>query len=348
VPLGYGGEPTKLGEFVAIQSGAFTRETTWSEGIVPYGDCSIVISAGVAVTLASNLLELNVSKFDVYGILTLGSSINLDFTLRNPTNIIVYRGGTLDDKTIRNQIHAPAGTLIIVHPEATFIGTGTVLTAVTLSNGNFELGAQLTLGSTFKGPFTCGILPGNKIRSFKKVTYIVTSSGGFTAGSTFLGNIAPLPSICALVGSCLLSITESYILSTDDLDGVLNINFDEIIIEKGATLRLGTRGSKRGFKFRFPTVLNCFGTLQDVTGETGGIFVTGGSNLNFFTSATFFSTVATFLRVYDRVTDANIGEGLSLSVSFTGPYYISVSVSGAISTSSSSNATWFSSASDGF
>lgn len=337
MPRGYGGEPTKLDEFIAVQSGFFAAESTWSEGIVPYGDCSIVISAGVVVTLAKDLLDLNVSKCEVYGSLILGSSIIEKFTFRNPPNIIVYRGGTLEDQTILHQINAPEATIIVIHPDATFIGTETVLTSITVSNGNVETGAQLTLGSTFKGPFTCGVLPGNKIKSFKKVTYIVTRSGSFTTGSTYLGNTAPLASICALVESCLLSITEGYTLSTEDLNGALDIHFNEIIVEKTATLQLGTKGSKGGFKFRFPTVINCFGTVLEFTGEAGGIFVVGGSDINIFTDATFSSAVATILRVYNLPTGATIGEGLSLSVSIAGPYFIIVSLSGAISTSLSSN-----------
>ena len=82
--------------------------------------------------------------------------------------------------------------------------------------------------------------------------------------------------------------------------------------------------------------LNGYGTIEDVTGGTGGIFIPLKSNFNFFAGGRFSSTVATFLRVFDTTTGSTIGAGFRLSASLTGPLFVGVSSSGDITTSTTS------------
>ena len=336
VPSGFAGEPSTFGKFVAVQSGPFNAPFTWSEGIVPYGKCSIVISPNVEVTLPKPVLDLNMTKCDIYGSLILGSASSQSFTFLYASNIIVYRNGTIQEKTAGRQLISPDGTILTIYPNGSFIGDNTEIISLVALRSENQATNRLTIGSNFRGPYTCGVLPGNKIQNFNKVTSMVASSGSFDAPGTWLGGIAPIPSVCDLVGGCGMSISSTYTLSTTALNGVLKTNFDEITVAAGASFQLGAPGLDIGFKFAFTLKLNCYGTLQDVTGGTGGIFLPTGSSLNLFSGAKFLSQVPTFLHVYDLATGATVGTPLTLSASFGGPYFISVSTAGQISVSTTS------------
>ena len=82
--------------------------------------------------------------------------------------------------------------------------------------------------------------------------------------------------------------------------------------------------------------LNNYGILNEVSESGGGIFLVGGSNFNFFSGGSFTSVVVTFIQIYDITTGLNIGEPKSLSVSFSGPFYVIISISGEVSTSTTS------------
>ena len=333
VPAGFKGEPLKLGEFVAVQSGSFTSPETWSERIVPYGNCSIMIPVSVRVILEKSTIDLNIRKLDIYGTLVLGSSTSKTVMFIFPPNIIVYANGTLIDNTSGNQIISPAGTLLTVYPNGSFIGNNTNITTPTTSRSLSTTQPKIALISASVGPLTLGILPGNDIQLFPKVTSIVTVSGTFTAASTWLGGIVPRKDVCDLVGGCGLSISSSFALSTETLRGELDINYNEISIGASAGLILGTPGSSAGFRFRYSVTLNCNGRLQAATGGTGSIFIPLNSEFNFFAGATFVSTTSVSLIIYNTATSATVGTALTLSSSLSGPYFVTVSSSGQVTTS---------------
>jgi hypothetical protein len=276
-------------------------------------------------------------KCDVYGTLVLGSSTYDSFMLDSTSNIIVHAGGVLEDQTNGHVFLFPENSLLTIYPGGLFVGDETNIntysTSLTPVNGN----NGILLGSRVNGPITCGILPGGTIEIYYKVTYIVSQSGEFTVDSNWLGGIAPEAAICTLVGGCGMSVSTGCQLSTTSLNGELNINFNEILIAAGATLRLGTPGSPAGFRFDFQLKIDCYGILVDATGGTGGIILPVGSALNFFNGASFSSAVATFLRISDLVSGAILPEQLSLGTSFSGPFYIAISLTGIITTSITSN-----------
>ena len=338
VPSGFAGEPTDPGKFVAVQSGPFNNVSTWSEGIVPYGACSVTIPTGVQVTLARAILDLNLTLCEVYGSLILGSSSGRSFAFLYSPSIILYPSGTLEDRTAGNEIYLPGDSIITMYPDASFVGTNTsVLTNYSASRAIASDNARVLIGSKFSGPFTAGIVPGRSVQTFKRAECMVRSSGSFTEGRTWLGRAAPSNTFCAAVRGCGLSIVSGFTLSTASLNGELNMNFVSITVAAGASFQLGTPGSSAGFRFRFKASIDIAGTLEDATGGTGGIFLPFGTNLNFLASARFVSRVATSLHVYDPDTGLNVGQATTLNVSFTGPYFVAVSATGGVAISNQGN-----------
>ncbi len=329
---GFSGEPTTLGEFVTEQSGNFTDESTWQDKVVPYGDCNVTIASGTTVTLDKSVVDVNMKNIDVYGTLILGSSKTDDITFRYAPNIIVHGDGTIVDQTNKKLINLPELSLLTIYPNGSFEGDNTVVATTSKSRSASTEGRRITFGSKFRGPKTCGILPGGEVQSFPKVTYMVSKSGSCTHGKSYCGGKPPTRSICAFVGGCGLSISSGFTLETAALNGELNINFDLITVAVGATFALGTSGSSAGFKFGFKFQFNCFGTLADVTGGTGGIFLPVGTAFNMFGGAIFTSLVATSIKTYIPGT-TTILSSMSISASFSGPFFVAVSTSGSISTS---------------
>ena len=158
-------------------------------------------------------------------------------------------------------------------------------------------------------------------------------SGSFRTPSTWLGGVAPTADFCSGAGGCDLFLPDGFTLSTESLNGQLDIQFNVINIAAGGTFQLGTAGSSAGFRFKFKATLNVFGTLTDVTGSTGGIQVPVGSGLNLFFGAKFVSSVSTFLRTFDATSGATVGSGLTLSSASVGPLFAGVGSDGEITTS---------------
>ena len=330
-PDGLGIEPETAGQFVAVQSGEFTDSSTWKDGVVPYGNSTVIIPPGISVTLTKALVDLYVEAFEINGTLTLGSSSNDSIRFTYPVNLIVYPEGTLIDNTGGHIFDLAKGSIVTVYPGGTFTGDGTVINSDSSKRSLSRNKRRLLLPSG-RGPRTCGVLPNGQQQSFEKVTSMVCGSSEFSSRSTWLGGRAPTRAGCALAGGAGLSISAGFSLSTASLNGQLDMNFNLISIEASARFQMGTFGSSFGFRFQFRLQLQCYGVLSDATGGTGGIYIPAGSALNFFPGGSFFSLVATSLIIYDPLTGAILTR-FALSVSFSGPFYITISLSGTISTS---------------
>lgn len=333
---GFGGEPSVAGQFVAIKSGQFSDPSVWKENIVPYGRCVITILPGVEVALERSFIDLNIAKMNINGTLVLGAKNSTDVTFRSPVNIAVYPNGSLVDNTGGNRIVAPENSVVNIFPDGKLIGTNTDFSTPTSSRSLTESRTQMFSGSNGAGPKTCGSLPGGKVEVHQKITFMVAISGQMSVGSTMVGGEAPGANICALAGGCGLSMSLSVTLSTSSLGGSLNMRFDLFTVGVSSTFQVGTSGSRAGFFFRFAMIFNINGVMEDVSGTTGGIYIVVGTQLNLFPGARFRAQVDTFLYVYDPLTGATLSS-MRLSVSITGPFFISVSLTGVISTSTTSN-----------
>jgi len=330
-PDGLGIEPETAGQFVAVQSGEFTDSSTWKDGVVPYGNSTVIIPPGISVTLAKALVDLYVEAFEINGTLTLGSSSNDSIQFTYPVNLIVYPGGTLIDNTGGHVFDLAKGSIVTVYPDGTFTGDGTVINSDS-SKRSLSRNKRRILLPSGRGPRTCGVLPNGQQQSFEKVTSMVCGSSEFSSRHSWLGGRPPTRAGCALAGGAGLSISAGFSLSTASLNGQLDMNFDLISIEASARFRMGTFGSAFGFRFQFRLKLQIYGVLEESTGGTGGIYIPAGSALNFFPGGSFFSLVATSLIIYDPLT-GTILTRFALSVSFSGPFYITISLSGSISIS---------------
>ena len=324
--LGYG--PVSSLTFVAIKNGDLKDPATWLGGIVPFAGCSLVISSGIEVTIPRGELPFPVSKCDVYGKLRCGGG-NPSFKFAFPINLAVYSGGSFDDLTSSKRILCPGGSLFTTKPGGSFCSAGTIIQSFSSSG---------TLNSTTitspSGPLTCGILPGGGVVSFPRITFIAISGGSLLSGGCFLGGVPPSPDACT--DGCGVYIQPGITITTADLDGEININIVQFDVPVGAVFNLGTPGSSKGFKFKFPAVLNVRGSLGFVCSGGGIILPSGGgikSEIKFFAGGGFAGAVATFIQIVDVVTGINVGSPFDLSITFSGPYFLIIAIDGSITVS---------------
>ena len=322
--------------FTAKQSGAFDDVATWASGVVPSGRCSIEIPTGFTVTFTGTLLDVEIKTLTISGTFTIVSSEGIGFGFTSPINILIKTGGSLTDKTDNNRLYVRADSVFTFLSGASFTGSNTQVFTFTGATPGSGAGTSITFGSSITGPFTFGASVDGTTRRFNSVMCLSRQSGGFRTGSTWLGGVAPTVDFCGSAKGCDLFLPGGFTLSTDDLNGELDIQFNTIDISADATFKLGSAGSSAGFRFKFKTTLNANGTIEDTTGGTGGILVPFGSNFNLFGGAKFVSSVSTFLRVFDPTTGATVGDGLSLSGSLSIPFFVGVSSTGQVATSSTS------------
>jgi hypothetical protein len=302
---------------------------------VPTGSCSINISANFVIIFIGATLDIDLQTLIIEGTFIIQSTGGVGFTFTSAVNIIIRAGATLDDETDNHQIYCLAGSVFTFYAGASFTGNSTKVSIYKSIPASGSLGANFTLGSNVSGPFTLGILLDGSIETLTRVTFIARQNGSFVVSSTWLGGVVPTATACASDG-CGLLIAPGVSLSTESLNGELNINFTVVMVRAGATFKLGAVGLTTGFRFRFRVLFVCYGILQDATESAGGIFLTSGSNFNLFGGGSFSSRVSTFLFVYNVETGVTIGTGLALNMSISGPYFVSVSNTGEITVNTSS------------
>jgi hypothetical protein len=326
--------------FIAYVSGSITTAGTWLGGILPTADvcnaaggCGLYIAPGCTLTTdgLNNQLTINFNSImiDTGSTFLVGSSgVTGGFTFTFPINIIVLKGGKLQDQTSNNQIYFLSGSALTVYPGGFFVGTNTQIFLYTTLPATGSLGVSYTIGSNVAGPFTATVIVNQQIMYYAKIVFVAIASGTFTSASTWLGGVVPTAAACAAAGGCTLYIAPSVVLSTTDLSGQLNIDFNFITIAAGATFQLGAAGVNTGFYFDYSVEIDNYGILSDVSGGTGGLYIPPDSSFNIFPTGSFTSLVNTFLFVYNLDTFAVIGIPITLLTSMFGPYYIFISADG--------------------
>ena len=316
--------------YVAIKSGAFDEPATWALGIVPIGDCSIVIPAGITITITTEILDVNVRTLTLNGTFIIATTSAKGFAFSFAINIMVFTGGSLVDQSTAQLIYCRPDTIFTFLVGATFTGVNTKVFVYTGISIGVGVGDNFSFGSSIRGAFTFAILVDGSVKTFQSIMCLARRSGTFTDAKTWLGGIAPTVNFCALVGGCDLFIPSGFTLSTETLNGVLLIRFNVFIISTGGTFKLGTSDSAIGFRFTFRLIFVIYGTLEDVTGGTGGIILPVGSTFNFYAGAKFLSIVVTFLRIYDPSTGLFVGQPFVLRATFSGPWFIIISITGEV------------------
>ncbi|CAF1149491.1 unnamed protein product, partial [Adineta ricciae] len=320
-PSGFPGPPKSI-VFTTTTSGDFTDATIWDQQVLPGGPCEVVIAAGTTVTLATPGLGIKAKMITIYGILIIGGG-NSAFTFRNAINVKIRKGGILQDATTTKRILVPVNSLIYAFSGGSFGASGTTIQTYTSSG----VGASTSITTT-SGPLTCAFLPDGTVRTAAKIAFFAVKSGSFKTGSSFCGGVAPTSDDCS-DSACSLEVLSGVTLSTADLNGVLDINFDTITINSGATMGLGTPGSASGFKFKFPVALSVLGALSFVA-SGGNILVPYGSQFVLQAGGSLQSLIGTLpsLQTYSLLTGI-LGSIQTLASS--GPFFVVISVTGTIS-----------------
>jgi len=319
------------GTYTVVKTGLFSSVDTWDRGQLPTGICSIIIPVGFTLTFSGAILDIQIETLTIQGSFSISSTT--DFTFQYAINIIIENGGVFQDLTTNHRLFFFAGSLCIFYSQASFVGSGTVIFAFTALPASDNLGASFVLGDSFTGAFTFGILLSGELQHFDTVTFIVGISGSFTDDETWLGGFAPTKDLCDLQGGCGLYIPSGCSLLTASLSGQLDINFDSVTVASGGTFELGALDWTGGFRFMFECIFNVYGTLDFLPTSGGNIYLPFGCGFNFYTDASFESSVTINLMTFDASLGAVEGTLMtSLSSDFSGPYYAAVSTDGTVET----------------
>ena len=313
----------------AIASGDFDSASTWENGQIPSDICTTVIPSGFTVTFSGEFFNYETSKLTIGGTFIASSTTFLAF--KYIINIVVEGSGSFKDQTTQQTLYFLAGSLFTLYSDASFTGTSSIAYCYTLSGSAPVPGAQYSFGASLSGPFTFGVLLSGEIQTFGKITCIAGRSGGFGLAATWLGGIIPTIDFCDSIDGCGLYIASGCDLDTSELNGELDINFDDIYVALGGTFSLGASGFASGFRFRKRFNFNIYGMLKFLS-SSGGLYLPWGCGFNMFAGAAFSSGFDVEIRTYDPLT-TGLGSLLtSIGASFSGSYFASISTDGTFET----------------
>ena len=330
-PIGTTETSSSSTDFTASQSGSFTDAATWVGGVVPSGKCTITIPAGISITFTGEILDIEITTLTIQGSFIISSTAA--FTFQFLINIIIEGSGTLEDQTTEHKLYFLSGSMCTFFKNAKFTGSGTIVYQYTSLPASDSLGASYIFGSSITGPFTLAILISGEIETFISVTFIVSVTGDFKTGGTWLGGIAPTADFCNLVGGCGLYISSGCTLSTATLGGQMNIKFTLITVTSGATFELGASDESIGFRFLHIFTFNIHGSMNFLA-SAGGIYLPYGCAFNFYFGAKFINTVAVEIRTFDLRVNDNGSLVRSMSASSTSDFYISIALTGELTETS--------------
>jgi hypothetical protein len=319
VPSGFA--TTSSSTFTAAQTGLFGNGTTWVGGVAPYGNATVIIPAGITVTIPGPTLDVAVSSFTVSGTLAVGQGSST-FQFLYPTFILIQTGGTFQDLTTSKTIGTATNSQIINNGGNTIVGS----TMVTTATGTSTLGKR-AIGDTFVVLVTSITITVVEIfRVFPIITPYCGFSGSILSPLSYFGGYVPTTVVCNTNG-CGLFVPFGIILNTVDLGGRSRMRFDLITIAAGATFQMGTPGAS-GFVFGFPPRIDVSGTFAVVM-SSGQIQAFGGIAFNLFGGAVF---VASFVVQFATLSASGVVLGfLSISPGATGPLFSVVGADGSTS-----------------
>ena len=313
--------------FTPVQSGAFDDIATWG-GVVPTGDCYIVIPFGFTVTFTGSLLSVNVITLTIEGTFQVTSTGGVGFAFGFAISIMIRGGGSFIDQTDNNRIYCRPDSIFTFLTGGSFTGIATVVAIYRGALPSDGVGETFALGSSLTGPYTFAVPVDGSIQTYSSIMCLVRASGSFSSGLTWLGGVAPTFGFCDFVGGCDLTIPTGFTLSTASLNGQLNIPFNSITVSLGSFFQLGSPDLEGGFLFRFGFIFSIFGSLEYSSANAAGIFIPFGSQFNFFAGASFSSSFSIPVSIFNPVTNTITGSSLSLTDGYSSPIFIDVSDTG--------------------
>ena len=310
--------------WTVIKSGSFTDAKIWKSGTVPSGKCTVIIPSGFTVTFTGDIFTYQVTTLTIGGTFVFSSTTSITF--KYAISIVVEATGSFKDQSSQHKIYFLGGSFCSFYSGASFVGSGTIAYYYKTLPASGSFGAKYTLGSKFSGPFTFLISLSGEIKNFASLTFIASGSGGFLSKSTWFGGLVPSASLCSLLG-CRLYIPKGCAVTTAELKGTLDINFNEISVDSGATFSLGTAGLSGGFRFKYRFTFNIRGILGFAS-PSGSIELPWGCAFNFFSGASFSSSRTCQVRTYNPSSWTVGSMLLSLSASYKSAFFCGVSLLG--------------------
>jgi len=148
----------------ANQSGDFYLSSTWNNNIMPKNGSTVIIPSNVTVYIGSqSSLTINIQSIRVFGRLQIGSPINSSlttFTFQYPINIMIFKGGMLQDLTSTHVWFVTTNTIITIYNGSSF-NSSQNLKLVSNFNNSTE-----TFNSSINGPYTITIDLQEKIQNY--------------------------------------------------------------------------------------------------------------------------------------------------------------------------------------
>ncbi|CAF0777897.1 unnamed protein product [Didymodactylos carnosus] len=129
----------------ALHSGDFDLKSTWCDNKIPTDGDSIMIPAGVTITISRNILT-NLPRILIYGTMKLNVS---KFTLSHSTSITIFSGGSLVDTMEPSSWYLASNSVIHVYRE----GIISTKHSIKICNSHSWY-CSTAFGSHTKGPLT--------------------------------------------------------------------------------------------------------------------------------------------------------------------------------------------------
>jgi hypothetical protein len=322
--------PTPGQTYFAEFPGDFLASESWRGGVAPSGACNVVIPFGIALVLTGSLSELNISTITIQGTLTIISFDTAAFVFPNVINIIVESGGSLVDLTFAHNFYFFKGSALTLLTGSFFYGAGTTFYVITALPANENIVNSYFVGFTLFGPLTLVVLNDNTFQYFDSIMCFPIGSGSFYDISIWPGGLVPTFEFCRSVGGCGFFLQPDLTVSMVFVNGILNIQFNTMIVCPNANLGLGDGSFNGPFQFAYSVIFVLYG---QVAFFFPGFWLPFNSQFNCYPGSFIQADVSVIITIYDSITGVPNNQTATVAPGAGSYLFLTVSANGSTSTS---------------
>jgi hypothetical protein len=282
------------------------------------------------VTFYGDVCDINISTLAIDGNFIVAPILSSSFTFMYRISILVGENGSFSEQTSGNKMFCRQGSVWTFLTGSRFNGFNTIIYVYLTLPANESPGNNYSLGTSRRGPFTLVVLNDNTFQYFDSIMCFPIGSGSFYDISIWPGGLVPTFEFCRSVGGCGFFLQPDLTVSMVFVNGILNIQFNTMIVCPNANLGLGDGSFNGPFQFAYSVIFVLYG---QVAFFFPGFWLPFNSQFNCYPGSFIQADVSVIITIYDSITGVPNNQTATVAPGAGSYLFLTVSANGSTSTS---------------